>query len=293
MSVVSGKTIFCEGAENSLDSKLLNRLVEYISGDKWTIIPAGSKFTFSIFAQGYFSRDEVKNQKYIVFRDRDFDVKPTENIKLLEQVNSRNKVLACLTYRACVENYLLDVDLIHTYWKDKYAEKHEYPTSKWGHGDSPEKETISAWIETSAKSLCSYQAVRWALGDLLSTSAAREQLKTTWTGGSGMLPKSLELPDCQNQALELVNKFKEAVESITSENFETSLDSYQQRFSNEDFWTQKQYLIWFHGKDLQKEMQKQKPNYISLTSFFNWATTQLDISKHPDLMELKTRIEEL
>ncbi|PSF36053.1 hypothetical protein C7H19_15030 [Aphanothece hegewaldii CCALA 016] len=54
-----------------------------------------------------------------------------------------------------------------------------------------------------------------------------------------------------------------------------------------------QYLIWFHGKDLQKEMQKQKPRYISLPSFFEWAIPKLDINQHPDIVELRTRIEQL
>jgi hypothetical protein len=68
MSVVSGgRMIFCEGRQSSLDYKLLSKLVEDISGDKCTIIPAGSKFTFSIFSQGYFFPDELKNQRFIVF----------------------------------------------------------------------------------------------------------------------------------------------------------------------------------------------------------------------------------
>lgn len=294
MSVVSGeRTIFCEGKLSSLDYKLLGRLVEGISGDKCTIIPAGSKFTFSIFAQGYFSASKVTNQRYIIFRDRDFDAKPTESIQLLELVNSRNKVLACLTYRACVENYLLDADLIHTYWKAKYTEKIENPTSRWAHGDSPGIETIGKWIETSARNLQFYQAVRWALGDLLSMSATREQLKTTWTDGSGRLPELLDLQNCRYQALELVSQFRQAVESVTPEKFEEGFDSYHHHFIQDDFWIQKQYLIWFHGKDLQKEMQRQKPNYISLASFFDWAVTQLDITQYPDLMELREKMGQL
>lgn len=294
MSVVSGeKTIFCEGKLSSLDYELLSRVVEGISGDKCTIIPAGSKFTFSIFAQGYFFPSEVANQRYIVFRDRDFDAKPTSSIQLLQLGNRLGNQFIALTYRSCVENYLLDSDLIHTYWTAKYTEKRENPTSKWAHGNSPGIETIGAWIETSARDLQFYQAVRWALGDLLSISAAREQLKTTWTGGSGRLPESLDLQSCHYQALELVNQFRKAVESVTPEKFEASLKSYQQQFIQDDFWTQKQYLIWFHGKDLQKEMQRRKPNYISLTSFFDWAVNRLDITEYPDLMELRARMGEL
>lgn len=294
VSVVSGgRTIFCEGKQTSLDYKLLGKIVDGVSGDKCTIISAGSKFTFSIFAQGYFFPKEVFHQRYIVFRDRDFDIQPTPNIQLLSLGNRLGNRSIALTYRSCIENYLLDTNLIHIYWRAKYAEQKENPTSKWGHGDSPGIETIAAWIEESARNLQFYQAVRWALGDLLRRSAAREQLKTTWTGGSGRLPISLDLQDCRNQALELVNQFRQAVESVTPENFEESLDSYQQRFIQADFWTQKQYLIWFHGKDIQKEMQRQQANYISLSSFFDWAITQLDITQHPDLVELRARIEQL
>lgn len=293
MSVVSGgRTIFCEGKQTSLDYRLLSRVVEGISGDKCTIIPAGSKFTFSIFAQGYFFPNEVRNQRYIGFPDRDFDAQPTPSIQLLQLENRSGNLSIALTYRACVENYLLDTNLIHAYWTEKYTEKRDNPISKWGHGDSPGVETIAAWIETSARNLRFYQAVRWALGDLLSMGAARE-LKTTWTGGSGKLPKSLDLQDCQQQALALVARFRQTVESVTPEKFEASLNSYQKRFIEKNFWTQKQYLIGFHGKDLQKEMQRQKPHYISLSSFFDWAITRIDITQHSDLIQLRTRIEEL
>ena len=124
-------------------------------------------------------------------------------------------------------------------------------------------------------------------------SAAREHLKTTWTGHSGKLPESLDLQNCQSQALILVNQFKQAVELVTPESFEMNLERYQQHFSQEDFWSQKQYLIWFHGKDLQKEMQRQNNSYISLSSFFDWAITRLDITQHPDLMDLRARMENL
>lgn len=54
MSVISGgKTVFCEGKDSSLDYKIIYRLTENLS-EKVTIVPSGSKFTFSIFAGGYF-----------------------------------------------------------------------------------------------------------------------------------------------------------------------------------------------------------------------------------------------
>jgi hypothetical protein len=284
VSVVSGKIIFCEGKQTSLDFRLLNRVIENLSTNKPTIVPSGSKFTFSVFVEGYFSKDTNTNKQYIIFRDRDFDARPTGNIELI-QLNSM-----FLTYRACVENYLLNCDLIHNYWVTKYLEKQNNPSSRWGHGDSPGVEAITAWIEEAAKSLQDYQTVRWALADLLQLSASRHQLKTTWTGGSGKLPSSLTLQDCQFQAMELINQFQEAVGTVTQERFAESLAMYQQQFEQEEFWASKQYLIWFHGKDIQKAMQQQKSQYISLNAFFDWGLNQIDINQYPDLVELQNRI---
>jgi hypothetical protein len=293
MSVVSsGKNIFCEGKPSSLDYKLLNILVDGIPGDRCTIVPVGSKFTFSIFAEGYFSGNKSVNQKYIVFLDRDFDVTPTDNCQLLQRGNKSVNKDIFLSYRTCVENYLLDANLIHTYWVEKYNEQQENPTSKWGHQDSPGVNRISEFIENSARNLQAYQAVRWALGDLVKMSAAREQLKTTWKK-KGKLPVSLILQDCKNEALEFVNQFRQAVESVTPEKFEQNVIFYQELFTKDEFWTQKQYLIWFNGKDMQNEMQRQDSKFISLSSFFDWAIPRIEITQHPDLMELKTKMEQL
>lgn len=294
MSTISGsKIIFCEGKQSSLDPRVLNRVVENLTGDKPTIVPAGSKFTFSIFAQGYFFPDEVVGQRYIVFRDRDFDAQPTSNIQLLQLGTRLGAGSIFLTHRACIENYLLNTDLIHIYWMEKYAEKLANPSSRWSHGDSPGVNVISNWIETSAKQLQEYQSVRWALSDLLRMSATRSQLKTTWTGGSGKLPNSLVREDCHANGANLINEFSQAVSTVTQAQFESSLSQYQTRFNQADFWTQKDYMIWFHGKDLQAAMQRQENQYISLKSFFDWAITRFDINQHPDLLELRNRIEQL
>ena len=295
MSVVSGKIIFCEGKQSSLDISLLNKVFESILIDKPTIVPAGSKFTFSVFAEGYFSGNRLGNQKYIVFRDRDFDIYPTGNIQLIESVNSRGKTSAYLTHRACIENYLLDPNLIHSYWMSKYIEKQvENPNSMWGHGDSPGVEAIKIWIENSARSLQDYQTVRWALADLLKVNMSRLQLKTTWTGGSGQLPFSLNLQDCETQAKNLVNAFIQGSKAVTEEKFKASLIKYQHQFIQPEFWQNQHYLIWFHGKDLQKRMmQIKEPKYISLDKFFEWAIANIDITQHPDLMQLRTIVESL
>jgi hypothetical protein len=289
VSVVSSPTIFCEGKERSLDSQLLLRVLETLPAERPTIVGCGSKFSFPLFAQGYFSPKELDSQKYLFFRDRDFDAKPSEEVRLI-QLGSQS---VWLTHRACIENYFLDPELIHDYWQVKYIEKQENPIFKWAYKDSPGIDRIAQWIETAAKSLQDYQAVRWALGELLFSSPTRTQLKTTWTGGSGELPPSLALVDCRTQAIELINQFRQAVETVTEDGFEANLANYQQQFSQSEFWSQKQYVIWFHGKDIQKEMQKQESQYISLKNFFEWAANKLDIDRHLDLTELRSKIEQL
>lgn len=290
MSVVQGrKIIFCEGKEASYDSKLLEKVIENVSGEKPTIIGSGGKFTFSKFAEGYFFPQELVNQRYLVFRDRDFDAVPTEASQLLQLTRKR----LFLSHRACVENYLLNVELIHKYWHAKFQEKEENPSSKWGHGDSPGINAISTWIEHSARNLKDYQAVRWALGHLIQMKASRKQLSDTWTAGSGKLPSSLSLSDCRQEAITLIENFRTTLETVSINEFESSLDKYLQQFSMSEFWEQRQYFIWFHGKDIQKEMQKQKNSYISLENFFDWAVKQFDVTQHPDLMELRKKIEEL
>ena len=70
----------------------------------------------------------------------------------------------------------------------------------------------------------------------------------------------MALQDCQTEAIQLINQFRQVVEQVTQDRFEESLAEYQQQFAQEKFWEQKDYLIWFHGKDIQKEMQRQKPH---------------------------------
>jgi hypothetical protein len=297
---ISKYVIFCEGDRNSLDQLLLRQILQqYPVNNRPEIVPAGGKFTFTQFAQGYFLGKNQKQseqkylgknkkqseQKYLVFRDRDFDAIPESDPKLI-QFSKR----IYLTHRACIENYLLDAELIHSYWQEQYAQKQENPTSKWGHGDSPGVEEIATWIAESAGSLIDYQAVRWALGDLLRNTEARSQLKTTWTGGSGDIPDPLTLANCQTEAEELIKQFRQALDAVTLERFQESLTKYQQQFAQAEFWQQQQYLIWFHGKDIQKAMQKQRQHYISLDKFMKSVIPQLDIAQYPDFLELKDKI---
>ncbi len=285
------KFVFCEGKEASLDYKVLQLIWQRLTGDRPTIVPSGGKFAFANFAEGFFAASKIDNPRYIVLRDRDFDAPPSPDVRLISGANQR----IWMTHRACIENYLLEPELIHAYWQAKYAEKQENPKlSKWGHGDSPGIEAISQWIESSARSLQYYQAVRWALGDLLRMTGARSQLRTTWTD-DGKLPDSVQLEACKTAAIQqVIEPFRRDVEAITVSNFEASLGKYLDLFTRSEFWTNKKYMIWFDGKDMAKEMQRQNHKYISIKKGFlkNWVG-QLDIMQHPDLIELQSKLEQL
>lgn len=298
MSVVSGgKIIFCEGKKTSLDSALLNRLLDGLPG-KPTVVGAGGKFNFTAFADGYFGDTEQRNQHWLAFRDRDFDTEPTPEVRLVFKHNKSGKNKILLSHRACVENYLLDSELIHKYWSDKFQEKQEFQ-SKWAYKDSPGIEALQAWIRNSAEELWEYQAICWALAEVANMSGAREQIRTTWTDGSGKLPDSLKLEDCEPCALDLIKQFRKATDNINETTFRQALNKYTQKFdpANRAFWDNRDYLIWFHGKDIQKVMARQRmptcKNPISLGDYFEQAIKYIDFNRHPDLIELREKIQAL
>lgn len=293
MGVISqGKVIFCEGNENSLDRSVLSAILGSIPSSNCTIVPVGTKFELARFIQGYFRGASQAQVSYLVFRDRDFDAVPTyDSPRLLQLEGREGQNQPWLSYRACIENYLLNSALIHEYWRSEYQRRLEYPSSQWGHGDSPGVEAIQGWIEDSAKQLRDYQAVRWALGDLLRDPRARRQLKTTWTGKSGVLPQSLELTQCKQAAIEqIIEPFCDRANHISLEHFEARVSYYQSQFSDPAFWERQDYLIWFHGKDLIRQMGCDRNHYISLKAFTKWAPEHLDLQKYLDLVELKDKL---
>lgn len=287
MSVVSGKVVFCEGQTGSLDYRLLDILLDGIP-EPPTIVPCGSKFGFPNFASGYFSGNT--NVPWIAFRDRDFDKEPPTEPALL-QLNSR-KVF--LSHRTTIENYLLDAVLIHRYWTEKFLQSTKIPSSRWAWGDSPGEAAIREEIETAAREISDYQAVRWALGHLTNVGGARKQLATTWTKNSGNLPQSLKLEACRKEAVELIRRFREAVDQVSEDIFDQRLTEYLIRFRQESFWSEKKYLIWFQGKDIQKAINQRNNHFLQWEAFFDWALSpseaRIDIGAYPDLMEFRNEL---
>ncbi len=280
MSVISSRTkvLFCEGKPDSLDYAILARLV----GNPNIVIPAGGKYGLRAFIQGRLSSYVSQKPSYLAFRDRDFDAVPPSEIKLIMPFPSKPVLFS---HRACIENYLLDAALIKAYWNEMAL------GPKWKQGESPSIHNLEAWIKQSAENIKDYQTVRWALAHL-KPGERWPQVESTWTKGSGYLPRSLKMDDCQKEANKLIENLTDSMKGVNQDEFEKHLNAYQEKFQATEFWAQKKYLVWFHGKDLKKAMQKNRPNSISLDKFCTWATAHLELNQHPDLLELKDRIQQ-
>jgi len=268
--------VFCEGEPDSLDINVLKQIVPI----NVTIVPSGGKRSLKASKDGYFnSKNQRDYPHYIIFRDRDFDAEPSDNTQLLTPFKDK-KIF--LTYRACIENYLLEPPLIHQY-RNRNADKI---------GISADMNDIEDWIKISAEKIKDYQAVRWALASL-KPGERWSELSSTWTEGSGDLPESLDLDKCKTKATQLISDFIGTSQKINQDNFEKSLEKYLNKFDENNFWDQKLYFIWFHGKDLRKMMQKIRPDSISLNKFCEWAAENIIIDNYSDFIELKQKLRQI
>ncbi len=152
MGIICGAMVFCEGKPSSLDFTVLDRL---LTKKPVAIVPAGGKQGMRSFIDGRLSntRDQPP---YLAFRDRDFDRKPPQKPCLIPLTGKP----IFLSFRACIENYLLSANLLDRYWRESAR------GPRWNYGPSPGVEEIDEWIKKSAQKIAVYQAVRWALATL-------------------------------------------------------------------------------------------------------------------------------
>jgi len=286
MSVLGSgiKLLFCEGQPDaegpgSLDKRLLTQLLRG-KPPTTVIVPAGGKHQLRAFIRGWVQAGG-RPADYLALRDRDFDALPPTEVGLIP---FRSGQPIFMTYRAAIENYLLDAALIHRYW-----DENSRVATRWTRGQSPGESDIRSWMDQAAKVLTSYQAVRWALAQLKPGDRWPE-VNTTWTQGSGHLPSSLEAKDCLEQASKLVSNFLDDTRTVSAAHLEGSYEKFFAQFSSSDFVSRADYTIWFHGKDLVKSMQKLRPDSISIQHYCSWAVDNLEWSHHADLRELAEMI---
>lgn len=281
MNVIGGgtKLLFCEGEPQSLDYRLLSSLLRD-RPPTTLIVPLGGKQGLRSFIRGRLA-GYTNPPPYVAFRDRDFDVEPPDDVTLISPQPDRP---IYLTYRAAIENYLLDATVIDRYWTTLSKN-----APKWNHGDSPGVTDVRSWMNDAARQISSYQAVRWALSNL-KPSHRWPELGTTWTNGSGDLPTSLAEDDCLAEAKNLVNDYRTETSNVSEESFLEGYQRFSARFAAPKFVDQAEHLVWFHGKDIKKAMQRLRPNSISLEHFFAWAIEHTDWNQHADLRQLADKV---
>jgi hypothetical protein len=271
--------IFCEGQPGSLDVMLLRHLVP-IGGV--LIQPVGGKHAMRAFIEGYLGNYVNAQPEYLGFRDRDFDVEPPMQTRL---IRLRGEKPIWLCHRAAIENYMIGTDLIHQYWEER--EK----APGWAHGPAMSSEEIQSHIRESARALADYQAVRWALSRL-KPGLRWPEINTTWTrNGSGDLPSSLGYQDCLAQACHLVESFLDQVQNVNVNELHSWANTYRDQFNDDDFYQEHKYLIWFHGKDHLVQLCRRLAPSFPRRNYVNWAAEHIDISKHPDLEQLVALID--
>ncbi len=269
----TGCIVFCEGRPGSLDDMLLHHL---IPGGQALIQPVGGKQAMRAFIEGYLGTYRDEPPRYLGFRDRDFDFEPSSKPQLI-RIPGEKPIWT--SYRAAIENYLIDSDLIWRYWN----ERRDAPA--WQHGSPPSRDEIESYIQKSARELADYQAVRWALARL-KPGPRWPEVRTTWLESSGKLPSSLVYDDCLVQARQLVVDFQDRTQGVTVSRLEKQAEQYRSHFGDESFFQKRAYLVWFHGKDhLACLCRRLAPNFPR-RHYVSWAAEQVDVGKHPDLQQL-------
>jgi hypothetical protein len=244
------------------------------------IQPVGGKRGLRAYIEGYMATYADAAPTFIGFRDRDFDVVPPSRPQLIRLEGEKP---IYLTHGAAVENYLVDADLILRYWTEREG------TPRWGHGPAPSLSRIEDCIEQSARELADYQAVRWALASL-KPGPRWPEIETTWTEGSGFMPSSLKYADCIAEACQLVDGYRDQAADVHPDRMTESALTYRDRFSAAEFFADREYLVWFHGKDhLVCACSLLKPGFPR-RHYAAWAAENVDVGKHTDLQQLVSLI---
>jgi hypothetical protein len=170
--------------------------------------------------------------------------------------------------------------LVHQYWSELEN------TPKWAHGPALSVDEIEKHIQESARELADYQAVRWGLARL-KPGPRWPEIDTTWTKhGSGDIPSSLVYEDCLTQAAQLVTAFQNQVQNVHPDLLREQAKAYRKQFNDHRFFEEREYLVWFHGKDYLVQLCRHLAPNFPRRHYAEWAAEHINIDKHPDLQQL-------
>ncbi len=264
--------IYCEGAKGSHDFDILSKVIVGLP-DNIEIVPIGSIRGAGAIIQYKETKEVVKSDFKILFRDRDFD-KPIPQDEVLEQDEERD--YCYYSYRTTIESYLFDTALFFSFLQqnglcEKYAINSE---------DDVEKTFIQA-----AEKIKYYQAVRHTLGKM---RTGETNFGTKLTDKSGVLPNRLDEKFCKNEAWGKIKKAKSIADSWTEKNFLEIYQNFIDMF-DQDFMENLAFLIYFQGKDFASSLMLLLPEF-PLKSYYTFAKKHFDYGKFPDLVQLRELI---
>ena len=259
--------LYSEGKKGSHDYDILEKVIE---GRLITIKPIGSKYGANAIMEYQEKNGNARSYFSLLFRDRDFDQPIPEEERLIIDRKTY------YSYRTTIENYLLDVS---TFFHFLQEQKNNYELDT--------EEAVKALFIKVAKELKYYQAVRHTLGKLRFNNS----FNTTWVTGSGTLPNALDLETCSSKAWQLIKDIlNKSNQQWTKEIFEATLQEFLTLFEAESFFDELKFLVYYQGKDFAKALTKKLPSF-SIDNYYKYAKENFDYTKYPDLVELRTIIE--
>lgn len=261
--------LYCEGKRGSHDFDILEKVIDgYLN---ITIKPIGGKYGANAIMEYQEKNGNVRSDFYLLFRDRDFDQPIPDKERLIIDRKTY------YSYRTTIENYLLDVN---TFFDFLQEQKNSYRLDT--------EEAVKALFIKVAKELKYYQAVRHTLGKMRFANS----FDTTWVVGSGTLPNALDLNTCKTNAWQLIEKeLHKSQEQWTKEIFEATLQDFLTLFEAESFFDELKFLVYYQGKDFAKALTKELPSF-PINYYYKYAKKNFDYTKYPDLVELRTIIEQ-
>lgn len=268
--------LFCEGEVGSLDILAFKKLLGQLSGV--TLVPVGGKFNSTAFVDGYLRRGGnggVLNPKSVAYflRDRDFDFPvplSPELVNLKKNGGIENNVSIYASYRTTLENYLIAAPLLQEYLQSR---------------PNPPQIDVQKLIDEAARSILHYSTIRHALGKI----RGHVSLDTTWMKqGSGTLPEKAvltSLEECSLKAKEMINTYQNESTSISEAHFDQSVALFSTQFTAPQFWEEREYFVYFQGKDLEKAITIHLNNLhvqISWSDYYRFAIDRIDFLQFPD-----------
>ena len=269
-------TLFCEGANSSLDYKILSKLDPVST----ILVPSGGKNGLSAFMNGYGASPRVTSKEFFrAFRDRDFDYDPGGGLL----IRDGKFLIPC---RTMIENYLLHPTTLFDYIQAKGSKKARL---RIGHLSDAEELFREAF-----KNLRFYSAARWAHGSIKRQDKKSFTFNSNWPKDSGDIPKNIGDTDCRIILGGIIGDIREKINQLNLEVFEQNYAEFVAKFNDPFFQNIDLCLIWFNGKDVAKMlyMLLGEPNCFlggETGDYYDFALnpSRFRVEVFPDLVELR------